>query len=114
MPRKDLAYLLDMPIAARDALSSTEDLSFEDFTQGRRTQLSALDSVAIVGQAAAQVGSDTLRLYPYIPRWEIVCMRNRLVDVYSSIDLPLIWDTVRHHRPALTDRLEPLASPEAG
>lgn len=114
MPRDDSAYLLDMLLAARDALSFTEDLSFKDFVRDRRTQLSVLKSVEIVGEAAAQVSEDAKRASPDIPWRQIVGMRNRLVHVYFDIDLPLVWDTVRHDLPDLIARLEPLVPPESG
>ena len=114
MPREYSAHLLDMLLAGRDALSFTEGLSFEDLTRDRRTQLSVRKSVEIVGEAAAQVSKDTRRVHVDIPWREIVGMRNRLVHVYFDINLPPIWDTVRHDLPALIDRLEPLVPPEAG
>ena len=114
MPRDDSAYLLDMLLSARDALSFTEDMSFDDFVRDRRTQLSVLKSVEIVGEAAAQVSEDVRRANPDIPWREIVGMRNRLVHVYFDIDFPLVWDTVRHDLPDLIARLEPLVPPEAG
>lgn len=114
MPRSDAAYLLDMLLAARDALSFTTGMSFDDFVRDRRTQLSVLKSVEIVGEAAAQVGEDTKRAHPDIPWREIVGMRNRLVHAYFAIDLRLVWDTVRDDLPALISLLEPLVPPEAG
>ncbi len=114
MPRDDSAYLLDMLLAARDALSFTEGMSFEDFVQDRRTQLSVLKSVEIVGEAAAHVSEDARRANPDIPWREIVGMRNRLVHVYFDIDRPLVWDTVRRDVPVLIGRLEPLVPPEPG
>ncbi len=81
MPRDDSAHMLDMLLAARDALSFTENLSFEDFVRDRRTQLSVLKSVGIVGEAAAQVSEDVRRANPEIPWRQIVGMRNRLVHV---------------------------------
>lgn len=114
MPRDDSAYLLEMLLAAHDALSFTEDLSFEDFVRDGRTQLSVLKSVEIVGEAAAQVSEDARRANPDIPWRQIVGMRNRLVPVYFDIDLSLVWDTVRHDRPDLIARLEPLVPPDPG
>ena len=114
MPRDDSAYLLDMLLAARDALCFTKGMSFDDFVRDRRTQLSVLKSVEIVGEAAAQVSEDARRAHPDIPWREIVGMRHRLVHVYFDIDLPLVWDTVRHDLPVLIGRLEPLVPPEAG
>ena len=55
MPRDDAACLLDMLLAARDALSFMEGMSYEEFAHDRRTQLSVLKSVEIVGEAAAHV-----------------------------------------------------------
>ena len=114
MLRDDSAFLLDMLLAARDALSFTEGMSYDEFARDRRTQLSVLKSVEIVGEAAAHVSEGTRRAYPAIPWREIVGMRNRLVHAYFDIDLPLVWDTVRHDLPALIARLEPLVPPEAG
>ena len=88
MPRDDSAYLLDMLLAARDALSFTEGMSYDDFVFDRRTQLSVLKLVEIVG------------------------MRNRLVHVYFDIDLQLVWATVRDDLPAPITLLEPLVPPE--
>ncbi|MYD13558.1 MAG: DUF86 domain-containing protein [Gemmatimonadetes bacterium] len=114
MPREDSAFLLDMLLAARDALSFTEGMSFDEFARDRRTQLSVLKSVEIVGEAAAHVSEDTRTVHPAIPWREIVGMRNHLVHAYFDVDLPLVWDTVLNDLPDLITRLEPLVPPEAG
>jgi len=114
MPRDDSAYLLDMLLSARDALSFAEGMSFDDFVVDRRTQLSVLKSVEIVGEAAAQVSEDVRRANPDIPWREIVGMRNRLVHGYFDIDLPLVRDTIQQDIPEFIDRLGPLVPPEDG
>ncbi len=103
-----------MLLAARDALSFTEGMSYEEFVRDRRTQLSVLKSMEIVGEAASQVGQETKRMHPAIPWREIVAMRNRLVHAYFDIDLPLVWDTVCDDLAVLISRLEPLIPPEDG
>ena len=114
MPRDDTAYLLDMLVAARDAVAFADDTSYDEFARDRRTQLSILKSVEIVGEAATHVSEDTRQAHPEI-RWpEIVGMRNRLVHAYFDIDLPLVWDTVCDDLPVLIARLEPLVPPESG
>ena len=95
-----------------DVLSFTEGISFDDFVRDRRTQLSVLKSVEIVGEAAAQVSEDMRRANPDIPWRDIVGMRHRPIHVYFDIDLPLVWDTVHHNRPDLITRLEPLVFTE--
>ncbi len=114
MPRDDTAYLLDMLVAARDAVAFAEGMSYAEFVGDRRTQLSILKSVEIVGEAAARVSEDTRKAHPAIPWSEIVGMRNRLVHAYFDIDLPLVWDTVCNDLPVLIARLELLVPPEAG
>ena len=113
MPRDDTAYLLDMLVAARDAAAFAEGVSYTEFERDRRTQLSILKSLEIVGEAAAHISEDTRKKHPAIPWPEIVGMRNRLVHVYFDIDLPLVWDTVCNDLPVLIARLEPLVPPEA-
>ncbi len=112
MPRDDSAYLLDMLLAARDAVLFTAGMSYDDFVRDRRTQLSVLKSLEIVGEAAAHVSGDTKQAHSDISWREIVSMRNRLVHVYFDINLPLVWDTVRDDLPALIERLEPLVPRE--
>ncbi len=113
MPRDDTAFLLDMLIAARDAVSFAEAMSYAEFVRDRRTQLSILKSVEIVGEAAARLSKDTRQAHPSIPWPEVIGMRNRLVHVYFDIDLPLVWETVCNDLPVLIARLEPLVPPEA-
>ena len=113
MPRDDTAYLLDMLVAARDAVAFAEGMSYAEFVRDRRTQLSILKSVEIVGEAAARVSEDTRKPHLAIPWSELVGMRNRLVHAYFDIDLPLVWETVCNDLPVLIARLEPLVPPEA-
>jgi uncharacterized protein with HEPN domain len=114
MPRDDTAYLLDMLLAARDAVSFAEGMSYADFARDRRTQLSILKSVEIVGEAASRLSEDTRRAHPSIPWPEVIGMRNRLVHAYFNIDLPLVWDTVCNDLPFLIAQLETLVPPEVG
>ena len=103
-----------MLLAARDAVSFAEGMSYADFARDRRTQLSILKSVEIVGEAASRLSEDTRRAHPSIPWPEVIGMRNRLVHVYFNIDLPLVWDTVCNDLPFLIAQLETLVPPEVG
>jgi uncharacterized protein with HEPN domain len=103
-----------MLLAAREALSFAEGLSYPEFARDRRTQLSVLKSVEIVGEAAAHVSEDTRQMHQAIPWRKIIGMRSRLVHVYFDVDLRLIWDTACDDLPVLIARLEPLVAQEAG
>ena len=113
MRRDDTSYLLDMLVAARDAVVFADGLSFSEFARDQRTQLAILKCVEIVGEAASRVSAETREAHPAIPWREIVGMRNRLAHAYFEIDLRLVWDTVRNDLPPLIVQLEPLVPPES-
>ena len=114
MRRELSAYVLDMLIAARDAVGFAEGLSFEDFTADRRTQLSIVKSTEIVGEAASRVDVEIRRAHPTIPWQDIVGIRNRLVHGYFDIDFRVVWDTVIQDLPKLIDQLERLLPQDEG
>ena len=113
MRRDDRSYLLDMLVAARDAVAFTKGLSYDEFAKDRRSQLAILKSVEIVGEAASCLSAETKERHPDIPWREIVGMRNRLVHAYFDIDLRLVWETVDSELPVLVAQLEPLVPPES-
>ena len=92
---RDSAYLLDMLLAARDAVEFAGRLTYEQFQSSRLHQYAIHKAVEIVGEAASRVTPDTRNSQPDIPWSEIIGMRNRLVHGYTDIDVGLVWRTVR-------------------
>ena len=111
--RRDDAYLLDMLLAARDAVEFATGLTLPQFKRNRLHQHAVLKAIEIVGEAAARIGPETRRAHPDIPWPEVIGMRNRLVHAYFDVDVGLVWDTVQNDLPPLIARLEPLVPPEA-
>ena len=112
--RPDDAYLLDMLLAAREAVEFAVELTYPQFEQGRMHQLAILKSIEIIGEAASRVSAGTKEAHPEIPWREIIGMRNRLVHAYFDVNLIRVWQTVQEDLPALIAQLEPLVPPEAG
>lgn len=111
MPRDDI-LLLDMLLAARDAVEFAEGLTFETFERDRMAQRAILKSVEIVGEAASRTGPETRAAHPEIPWIAIVGMRNRLVHEYSNVNLRRVWEVVQRDIPHLIPQLENLVPPE--
>ena len=111
MQRDEASYLLDMPVAAREAVAFAEGPSYTQLARDRRSQLAILKSVEIVGEAASRVSAGTRNAHPEVPWREIVGTRHRLVHAYFDIDLRLVWDTVACDLPASIAQLEPLVPP---
>ena len=110
MQRDDRSYLLVMLVAAGDAIAYLEGLSYADFERNREKQRAIFNAVQEIGEAASRITPEFRDAHPAIPWRKIVGMRNRLVHAYFDIELDLVWDTVRNDLPALTDRIEALAS----
>lgn len=108
MRRDDAAYLLDMLVAARDAVAFADGLSYDEYLGDRRHQLAILKAVEIVGEAASRLSAATKERHPDLPWREITGMRNRLVHAYFDVDLRLVWDTVQGDLPPLIASLERL------
>lgn len=110
--RPDDACLLDMLLAAREAVEFSSGRTFAEFERDRIAQLAILKAVEIVGEAASRVSADTQEAHPGIPWPKIIGMRNRLVHAYFEVNLERVWDTVQRDIPALISQLEPLVPPE--
>ncbi len=110
--RRDDAYLIDMLLAARDAVEFASGLSYAQFERSRLHRNAILKAVETIGEAAARISVETKEAHSEIPWHEIVGMRNRLVHVYFDIDLGIVWQTVQKSLPALIVQLEPLAPQE--
>lgn len=110
--RRDDAWLLDMLLAARDAVKFAAPLTFPQFRDDPLHHLAIVKSVEIIGEAASRISEETKREHPEIPWTRIVGMRNRLVHGYFTIHLDTVWQTVQNDLPPLTAQLEPLVPPE--
>ena len=112
MPREDAAYLLDMLLAARDAVQFASELTYAQFEQSRLHQHAIIKAIEIAGEAAARISAETKRAHTDIPWSAIAGMRNRLVHAYFELNLKRVWDTVQLDFPSLIELLEPLVRPE--
>jgi len=109
---RDLSLLLDMLLAARDALEFTQTLSQEAFLKSRLHQSAVIRSLEVVGEAAGCVSPASTEMLPEIPWREITGMRHRLIHGYAEVDLDLVWRVVSDDIPPLITTLEALVPPE--
>ena len=114
MQRDESAYLLDMLLAARDALEFAAGLTFSQFEESRLHQHAVVKAVENIGEAASRVSADTKQTkqaHPEIPWRQVIGMRNRLIHAYFDINLDILWQVVQDDLPELIAQLEPLVPP---
>ena len=112
MQRDDAAYLLDILIAAKKAISYLDGLSWEEFEASELHQDAAMRALEIIGEAANRVSEATREAHPEIPWLQVIGMRNRLVYEYFRINLAAVWDTVKRDLYELIKKIEPLVPKE--
>lgn len=71
MSRDDAAHLLDMLLAARDAVSFATGLTWAQFERSLH-QNAVLKAIEIIGEAAAHIGDETKLDHPDIPWPDII------------------------------------------
>jgi uncharacterized protein with HEPN domain len=103
--------LLDMLLAARDAVEFVANLDEAKFHASKLHQNAVIRSIEIIGEAGGKVSRDFQQDHPEIPWSAIVGMRHRLIHDYNEVDLDLVWDVARGRLPDLIAILEPLVPP---
>lgn len=109
---RDEAYLLDMLIAAREAVAFSADLTWEAFERSSLHQYAIAKALENIGEAARKVSDETKAAHTEIPWEQIVALRHRIAHDYFSLDLIRIWQIVQEDIPVLIRMIEPLVPPE--
>ncbi|HLX09039.1 MAG TPA: DUF86 domain-containing protein [Thermoanaerobaculia bacterium] len=92
---RDDAYLLDMLLAARQAIKFTEASTAESFRDDQLVQNAVIRVLQVLGEASRRVSPKFKQDHPAIPWAELAGLRNRLVHEYMKIDLAILWEVVQ-------------------
>lgn len=109
---RDKALLLDIVLAARDALSFVDGVGEAEFMASRLRQNAVIRSLEVIGEAAGKVSSATRAKLGDVAWREIIGMRNRLIHDYGNVSLPLVWEAVSDRLDPLIDQLAPFVRDE--
>ena len=101
-PKGSLTYLEDMADCISKIFTYTEGLSLEQFCRDRKTVDSVCFNLAVLGEAANKVSSETQQVMGNVPWRKIISTRNKLIHGYAAIDDELIWDIVKTDLPNLS------------
>lgn len=103
---RDMAYLLDILLHAKDAQEFTRDMDEDAFMADHKCQMAVVRCLEVMGEAVKRVSEDLRKAHPGIPWSSIAKMRDLLIHSYDSIDLAEVWGTVQHDIPPLISALE--------
>ena len=102
----DLARLLRMTEAAREAQRFAANRSRSDLDDDRQLLFALAKAVEILGEAAFQICQELREEQPQIAWAQIIGMRHRLVHAFHDTNLDVLWETVIDDMPPLIAELE--------
>ncbi len=103
---RDPALLLDILLAAQDAVDFTRGMEREMFLEDRRTQYAVIRCLEVIGEAGKQVSQETRNECADVPWSQIARTRDLLIHSYAKVDLVEVFLTVQRDLPALIATLK--------
>lgn len=109
---RDMAYLLDILLHAKDARDFTTGLDKNTFYSDHKCQFAVIRCFEVIGEAVKRLSSEIQKTYPDIPWSKMAKMRDLLIHAYDRVDLDEVWNTVKNDIPSLISALERIIPPE--
>lgn len=98
---RDIALLVDIAVAAQRIMAFTEGMEQASFEADSRTHLAVQHQIIVIGEAAKRLSPELRNEMVEIPWSAAARMRDRLIHGYDTVDLEVVWDTVRQSIPSL-------------
>jgi uncharacterized protein with HEPN domain len=101
MHKKDRLYLNDIVESINAINSYTNQISFEEFQNSRKTYSATIRELEIIGEAVGKLSDSIKKKYPEVKWRDIKDMRNILIHEYFGVDLGIIWKVIQQDIPKL-------------
>jgi len=98
---RDIALLMDIATAAERIMTFTKGMDEAIFQEDSRTHLAVQHQIMVIGEAAKRLSPEFQNETGQIPWSAVARMRDRLIHGYDTVDLEVVWDTVRQNIPSL-------------
>jgi len=108
MTKDPLVYLTHIFGSCQDVMRYTVGVTKKEFKCSQQIQDAVLRRLEIIGEAAKQLPDDIRQKKPVMPWKQIAGMRDKLIHEYFSVDLDLVWVTVKKDIPKLAKHTEGL------
>ena len=104
--RADIEFLEDTKEAVLRINAYTENLSYEQFLEDKKTQDAVVRNLEIIGEAAKNISEELKKKFPQI-RWkDLAGVRDKLIHHYFGVNFDIVWNIVKQELPELLSQLE--------
>jgi uncharacterized protein with HEPN domain len=106
MKKRDYTdYLNDMITSIEETEEFTKGMSFEEFSQDKKTVNAVIRSLEVLGESTRKIPDDIRNKVPGVPWEKITGMRNKLAHEYFGVDLGIVWTVIKEELPPLKPNL---------
>jgi len=84
----------------------TRGMTFEQFKDDQKTIDAVIRNFEIIGEAVGFIPEPVQERFPEIAWLEMRGMRNIMIHEYFGVSLSIIWQTVIHDLPILSEKLK--------
>jgi uncharacterized protein with HEPN domain len=84
-------YVYDIFEAMNDISDFVAGISFEEFSDDKKTVNAVIRSLEVIGEAAKRIPREFRINYPDIPWKKMTAMRDKLIHHYAGVDLEIVW-----------------------
>lgn len=96
-------YLIDILESGNAILEFTKGMSFEEYSNDRKTCSAVIREFEIVGEAVGKLPDKVKRNQPSVQWQDIKDFRNLLIHEYFGVDQEIVWKIIQDDLPGLID-----------
>ena len=96
-------YLTDILESGRAINEFVKGMSFETFSNDRKTSSAVIREFEIIGEAVGKLPDEIKLLYSHIEWQDIKDFRNLLIHEYFGVDHEIVWKIIQDDLAALLD-----------
>jgi len=101
-----LDYVEDIIDAMEKAEILVREVDYEQFAGNFRVNFAVVRALEIIGEATKRLPQELRDQYPEAPWREMAGMRDRIIHGYDTLDLQIVWNTVKRRIPEVKPHLQ--------